>query len=157
MRSDRARRSSSDRLVKSKGRSGHTFIRLNHNMLRSPQFRALSGTAVKVLLFLMDQYNGSNNGDLSATETMVERAGLCSGGASAKALKELREAGFILLTRTGHRRRCALYAATWHEIHECPGKCLEVGPTLVPSHLWMAKSVPQKLGLCTSEKGVNDQ
>jgi hypothetical protein len=155
MGSSARRKSPKDSLLKNYGRSGNTFVRLNHNMLRSPQFLALGGTAVKVLLFLASQHNGSNNGNLSATESMVEGAGLCSGGAAAKALRELMEARFIVRTRTGHRRRCALYAVTFYEIDECPGKCLEVGHTTVAPHSWMKKSEPQKERSCTPRSGVN--
>lgn len=133
----------------------HTFLQLRHDLIRSRQFCALSGNAVKVLLFLAGQFNGRNNGDLSATETMVERAGLCSGTTAAKSLRELEAAGFIVVTRHGHRRRCHLYALTWLPIDECEGKGLELPSERVARNTWKTQSLPQKLGFCTPEVGAN--
>lgn len=133
----------------------HSFLQLRHDLLRSRGFNGLSGNAVKVLLFLASQFNGRNNGDLSATETMVVAAGLCSGTTAAKALRELETTGFIVVTRHGHRRRCHLYALTWLPIDECPGKGLELPSERVASNKWKTNSDPQKLGFCTPEVGVN--
>lgn len=154
MRDERKRIRESKRLKHTGRRAGHTFLQLRHDLLKSRQFNALSGNAVKVLLFLAGQFNGRNNGDLSATETMVLRAGLCSGTTAAKALKELEAAGFIVITRHGHRRRCHLYAVTWLPIDECPGKGLERPSERVASDVWKTQSLPQKLGFCTPEVGA---
>jgi hypothetical protein len=132
----------------------HSFFQLRHDLVRSPQFNALSGNAVKVLLFLVCQFNGRNNGDLSATESMVLSAGICIGTTTAKALKELEAAGFIVVTRHGHRRRCNLYAVTWLPIDECPGKTLEFHSERVASNKWKTHSDPQKLGFCTPESAA---
>jgi hypothetical protein len=129
----------------------HSFLQLRHDLIRSPQFSALSGNAVKVLLFLAAQFNGRNNGDLSATESMVLAAGLCSGTTAAKAIKELLAAGFIVVTRHGDRRRCHLFAVTWLPIDECVGKGLEMRSERVASQIWKTQSDPQKLGFCTSK------
>ncbi|HHA2837643.1 TPA: hypothetical protein ACOFCN_002020 [Stenotrophomonas maltophilia] len=140
---------------KHKGRGkGHSFVQLPHYMIQSPQFYALSGTAVKVLLFLAGQYNGKNNGDLSATESMVSAAGVCSARGVGAVLTSLEEAGFIVKTRTGHRRLCNLYALTWYRIDECEGKGLEVAPEHAPSNVWKTKSVPQNLPFCTATTAV---
>lgn len=142
--------------VKHTGRGkDHTFLQLRHDLLRCRAFCGLSGNAVKVLLFLASQFNGRNNGDLSATESMVQAAGVCSGTTAAKALRELEAAGFIVVTRHGHRRRCHLYAVTWLPIDECPGKGLELPPERVASNQWKTNSDPQKLGFCTPEVGAN--
>ncbi len=133
---------------------GHSFIQLPHYLIQSPQFCALSGTAVKVLLFLAGQYNGKNNGDLSATESMVSTAGVCSRRGVGSVLIGLEEAGFIVKTRTGHRRLCNLYGLTWYPIDQCEGKGLEVGPEHAPSNLWKTKSVPQNLRFCTAPTTV---
>jgi hypothetical protein len=124
----------------------HSFLQLRHDLIRSRQFSALSGNAVKVFLFLAAQFNGRNNGDLSATETMVLAAGLCSGTTAAKALKELEAAGFVVVSRHGHKRRCHLYALTWLPVDECPDKGLELPSERVASNKWKTHSDPQKLG-----------
>jgi hypothetical protein len=114
---------------KHKGRrSSDTFVRLPHPMIQSPAFFALSGAATKMLLFLASQYNGHNNGNLSATKTMLEEAGVCAGSKAKELLNQLEEAGFIVQTRHGIKKQCHLYAITWCGIDTCPGKNLEIAP-----------------------------
>lgn len=112
------------------------FVMLDRAMLSSPGFRALSFAAQAVLLQLMAQYNGRNNGDLSATRTMAKEWGIASDNTLRRALSELEEGGWILQTRSSvfsrDGARCALYAVGWLPIHECPGKDLEVEPTRAP-------------------------
>jgi len=98
--------------------------------------RALSFVARVVLQELMAQYNGSNNGDLSATRTMAKEWGIGSDNTLRNALKELEAAGWIVQTRSSlfnkHGARCALYALAWLSIDECPGKDLDVAPRKAP-------------------------
>lgn len=129
----------------------HTFLQLRHDLLRSPEFNALSGNAVKALLFLAAQFNGRNNGDFSATRSMVLKAGWRSAATAERAIEELLEAGFVVITRHGHRRRCTLYAVTWLPIDECPGKGLERDSERVPSHAWKTQSLHSNLGHRTPE------
>lgn len=104
--------------------------------MQSPGHRALSFVARVVLQELMAQYNGSNNGDLSATRTMAKEWGIGSDNTLRGALKELEAAGWIIQTRSSlfnkHGARCALYALSWLPVNECHGKDLEVSPTRAP-------------------------
>ena len=114
-------------------------------MLDHPDFLALSGSALKVLLFLMRQYRPGKNGDLSATFTDMKKRGIGSPSTLAKAINELIEARWIMRTRTGYFTnpggRCALYALTWHAIDECPNKDLEVAATATaPRKLTLEKA-----------------
>jgi len=114
---------------KHKGRGkGHSFVQLPHYMLKSSQFQSLGGAALKVLMFLAAQYNGKNNGDLSATKDMVDGTGVCSPSKIHGLLLELEAAGFIVKTRHGIKKQCNLYAITWCSIDECEGKGLEIAP-----------------------------
>ncbi|EKT4088818.1 hypothetical protein QEG26_002789 [Stenotrophomonas maltophilia] len=97
-------------------------------MIQSPSFFALSGAAMKMLLFLAAQYNGRNNGNLSATKSMVEASGVCAASKSKELLAQLEDAGFIVQTRHGIKKQCNLYAVTWLGIDSCPGKHLEIPP-----------------------------
>ena len=120
--------------LKSKGRAeSGGFIRLPHALYDHPSFVGLSGNSAKVLLLLMRQYRGKNNGDLSASFTQAQKIGIGSKTTLAKALRELQEAGLVIRTREGYFTnpggRCALYAVAWLPIDECPGKDLEVKPT----------------------------
>lgn len=102
-------------------------------LMAQADFRDLSPSALKVLMVLGYQLNGRNNGDLSATHTMMAEWGGMAKGTLASALKELQERNLIIKTRTNYKgrdgARCALFAVTWAPIDECPGKMLEVGPT----------------------------
>ena len=123
-------------LRKSKGRNpSGSFAALPHTVMDSADFRALSGGALKVLMGLLRQYRGGNNGDLSATFTQAEAWGVGSKATLAKALRELQEHGLISCTREGRFIKpggcCALYALSWQPIDECGGK-LEVAATTTP-------------------------
>lgn len=121
---------------KSKGRSEKgAFLALPHALLSHPDFRNLSGSALKVLIQLGSQYNGKNNGDLSASFTQAKKWGMNSRTTLAKALRELQERNLIVCTREGRFINpgglCSLYAVTWKPIDECGGK-LEVRATTTP-------------------------
>lgn len=96
----------------------------------------MTGSEYRVLFLLISQYRGNNNGDLSATESMMESRGGMAGGTLRKALTGLQERNLIVKTRTNYRGEngmvCNLYALTWLSIHECPGKKLEINPTQTP-------------------------
>ncbi|WP_457788334.1 hypothetical protein [Pseudomonas sp. PL-6] len=126
----------------------------------SEDFRALSGGALKVLLGLLRQYKGTNNGDLSASFTQAKDWGMNSRTTLAKALRELQECDLIRCTREGRFIKpggcCALYALTWKPIDECGGK-LEVSPTTTPPRkfsLERAKNPVQKVDALRPENGL---
>lgn len=118
---------------KAKGRAeAGTFALLPHAVMDSEDFRSLSGSALIVLMCLLRQYRGSNNGDLSAEFSRVSLWGIGSKSTLAKALLELQDRNLILRTREGRFMKpggcCALYAVTWQAIDECDGK-IEVAAT----------------------------
>ena len=118
-----------------RGRSGHTFLRLPHYVLRSPHWRALSGNAIKFIIDLASEFDGGNNGDLSLTKTMALGRGWRSGATRDKAANEAVAAGFVLVTRHGHKGVCNLYAITWEPINDV-GKGVMYGPEAKASRLW---------------------
>ena len=78
------------------------YTNLPYATLKSKAWRSLSGAAVKVFLELHTRFNGGNNGKirLSLNEA-AEHLGI--GKATAKrALDELQEKGFIVLTEAGN-------------------------------------------------------
>ena len=101
----------------------------------TPDYQALSGNSVKLLLELAYQYRGGNNGDLQATWTTLKGKGWRSKTTVSKALKALVDANLITCTRQGvftnPGGRCALYALNWQPIDDCKGK-LNVEPTSTP-------------------------
>jgi hypothetical protein len=116
-------------------KTDHTFLRLPHYVIRSAQWRALSGNAVKFLIELASAYDGSNNGDLAFTRRQALERGWKSGGTRDRAAEEVVEAGFALVTRQGGRHSCSLYAITWEAIDEV-GKGVMYAPEHKPSRLW---------------------
>jgi hypothetical protein len=84
---------------------------------------------------LISQFDGKNNGDLSAAPKICKLYGWSSQGSVYSALVELLANGFIEQTRQGGRNQCSLYAVTWLPINECNGK-LDVSATKVASNLW---------------------
>lgn len=113
----------------------HHIFRPNFaNQTPSPA-SVLSHKAAHLLDNLAAQYNGVNNGDLSAAPKIMTLFGWTSQGSIHSALVELLALGFIEQTRQGGKNRCSLYALTWQAIDDCSGK-LDVLPTRVASNLW---------------------
>jgi hypothetical protein len=85
---------------------------------------------------LFGQFTGHNNGALCAAWTLMQQRGWKSKETLARALLELREKGWIEVTRQGGRRKATLHAVTWLHIDECEGKQLDVHPTSRASNTW---------------------
>lgn len=120
-----------------KGRSDKGgFIAIPHKLYDTPAFASLSGAEHKILLGLIRQYRGKNNGNLSASYTQAQKWGVGSKTTLASALERLQLLGLIIRTREGvflnPGGRCALYALAWKPIDDCPGKGLEISPTITP-------------------------
>lgn len=108
--------------------TGIPWVVLDH-----PDVAGLSGNAFKLLLYLARQFRGRNNGDLSASYSVLKDAGAFnSRDTIQRAKRELIDKGIIVQTREGRFTNpggiCALYALSWIPIHECGGK-LDVEPT----------------------------
>ena len=144
---------------KSVGRSdGGGFFALPNAVLDSPNFRMLSAQAVKLLCDLGRQYRGTNNGDLSATWSLMHARGWRSRDTLGLALAELLHFGLIERTRQGGMHQCSLFALTWCAIDDCKGK-LDCAPTRVPSGKWRQPQVampkPERKNRAPSTAGVS--
>lgn len=122
------------------------FAAMPHAVLKTRKYASLDGWAAKLLLDLTRQYNGRNNGDLTAAWTVMREHGWRSKGTLNRAIKRLREVGFIVTTRQGWNRNCSLYALTWHPIDECMDRegrhKHDAKPTLRPPGCWKDKVEP---------------
>lgn len=103
----------------------------------------LSHKAAHLLDNLTAQYNGKNNGNLSAAPKIMALFGWSSHGSVDDAIAELIAYGFVEQTRQGGRNQCSLYAITWQPIDECGGK-LDVNPTAVASNLWKPENAEKR-------------
>lgn len=111
------------------------FLRLPKDLMAHENFRLLSPRATKLLVDIGFQYNGKNNGDLSAPLSAMKTRGWNSSDQLFKARKELVSRGLILVARQGGLNLPTLYALTWFPIDECAGK-LDVQSTRVASNDW---------------------
>jgi hypothetical protein len=113
--------------IKFRQNSG-SFLAIPHVVLENEDFINLSPRAIKLLFDIASQFRGTNNGDLCAAFSIMEKRGWKSKSLLANSLKELLDKNFILLTRQGGRKIPNLYALTWKAIDECGGK-LDVSST----------------------------
>ncbi len=117
------------------------FLMIPHEVLRSPAYRSLSPSAVKLLVDIAGQYNGKNNGDLTACMALMKPRGWRSTSTLNRAKRELLSGGLIEQTRQGGMNLGPnLYAITWKPIDECTDKKgrprHDATPTTKPSGLW---------------------
>jgi hypothetical protein len=115
---------------------------LIHAYFSSPEYAALSPRAVKALIDLLTQYRGANNGDLCAAWSIMRKRGWSSKDQLVKAIRELLESGWIIVTRPGGRRITTLYALTFFPIDDCNGKH-DVKPMVAPLHYWRGRNICQ--------------
>lgn len=104
-------------------RTVRPYKQIPNEVIRAPQFWKLSGNAVKVLLYLLSQYTGSNNGALVLLQNqqIAEEIGIGSDKTLKYAIAELKDSEFITVSRQGGRGQCSLYAMTFFAIDDCGG------------------------------------
>jgi hypothetical protein len=135
--------------AKDKRESGG-FAPLSYAVLRSHSFKLLSARAVKLLVDLLAQYKGDNNGDLCAAWTIMRDRGWKSKDTLNKALKELRDGDWLEVTRQGGRNKATLYGVTFYNTDDCKGK-LDIQSTSIPRSTWRKHEPSPPL---TKSKGV---
>jgi|SRR6185437_13613498 len=96
------------------------FVSVPHALLTHPTYGELTGGAAKLLLALLADYVGNNNGHLTATFSRMKRFGFYSKDSLARGIRELLAFGYIVRTKTQHLRSPALYAVTWLPIDKAP-------------------------------------
>ncbi len=114
------------------------FLGIPYHVGCSSEFATLSGNETKLLVDLLVQYNGRNNGNLSTTISLMKGRGWAS-SSLYRAHTELIKKGFLVVTRQGwkQRGRPTLVAITWNGIDECGvvyDEC--VTPSPVPLRSW---------------------
>ena len=119
----------------SKNQTGR-FISIPFVVLKSESYRSLKPYAAKLLNLMLMQFNGKNNGDLSAAWSTMSAYGFKSKGTLQRSINALLEARLIKKTRESYfqhpNNQCALYAVTWKPIDACDGKRLDVKATITP-------------------------
>ena len=110
-----------------------SFYQIPRKVHRSADFRCLSASAKALLISLIYQFRGHNNGDLTAAWTVMrDQHGFRSPTTVNRARKDLLDANLIIQSRQGGLGKCSLYAVTWLKINPCDGK-LDIQSTALPS------------------------
>ncbi len=128
--------------------SMRNFCAFPCDIFQSAEFAKLGGREVKALVDLYMQYRGYNNGELVAAWSFMHKRGWRSKSQLRKALQNLEQRGWIVLTRQGQIRLASLYAVTFRGIDHCGGRLdpgTPVSPT--PLHLWR---MPQRAQIPTT-------
>lgn len=127
--------------LKAKGRADFgSYVAMPHAILESQEWAALTAFEVKLLLDVYGQYNGKNNGTLSAAWALMRPRGWRSESTLSRALTGLLVKCFLIKTRQGGKHRCSFFAVTWREVQECDGKH-DMRPTNTAPGTWKNKSV----------------
>lgn len=119
------------------GRKAKTgsFAGIPRDVMKTEDYTGLGGNSIRLLNEFARMYNGKNNGDLSAAWSIMRARGFNSEATLARAVKELKDAGFIRVSRPGHfsgrKSTPTLYCLTWLSIDECEGKH-DLEPTSAP-------------------------
>lgn len=96
------------------------FFPSRRDVIFSEEYQRLGASAVKLYHDISAHWDGKNNGDLCVTYSVMSKLhGWVSNATLRKALKELLDARFLVLTREGDRNRPALYALTTVPIDKC--------------------------------------
>lgn len=104
-------------------------------VLRSQNFSRLSPHAIKLMMDLLAQYKGDNNGDLCLAWTLMKKRGWRSRDTLSKARRELLNAEWIIVSRQGGKHLPTLFALTFFSVDECGGR-LDVKATHSPLSNW---------------------
>lgn len=128
--------SKAERRRRSQGRKeSGSFVMLPKACLNHPNFTSLSGNAIKLLIDLYSQYNGSNNGDFSCAWSRMKKRGWKSEATLNRSKKELINKKWLITSRQGGKNKCSLFAVTFQPIDECKGK-LDVMETVTSPGDW---------------------
>ncbi|MHB1247703.1 MAG: hypothetical protein ACYCZH_14790 [Sulfuriferula sp.] len=104
-------------------RDGGWFYQTPSSVFNGAAYLGLGAHARMLLIDLLAQYKGNNNGDMCAAYSLMKLRGWKSTHTLQAAKVELLEAGLIVETRKGARpNKASLYALTWYALDECDGK-----------------------------------
>ncbi|MET4161960.1 hypothetical protein ABIE61_001809 [Marinobacterium sp. MBR-111] len=117
-----------------------TFLGIPRHVAQSEQFTKLLGNELRLLMELLLQYRGFNNGNLTTAESVLSKRGWAA-GSIYNASTGLQRKGWIVVTRQGYKVRgmATLVAITWNGIDDPPkGVRYDEGvkPSPVPLGYW---------------------
>jgi hypothetical protein len=77
------------------------FIKVDHDLLRTAAWQALSTGETALLLYIWSKHNGRNNGEIGCGRREVQQRFGCGEHTALKWLHGLRDKGFIIATVRG--------------------------------------------------------
>ena len=116
-------------------RGNKPFTAMRHDVMDSQAWARTSMKGKSLIIDMLAQYRGNNNGDLCAAFKGSDKSrGMKSRGWKSKttlndAIKELLEKKWLIRTRKGVNRTPHLYALTFFAVDPCGGK---LDPHIVP-------------------------
>ena len=93
-------------------RGNKPFTAMRHDVMDSEAWARTSMKGIKLIMDLVAQYRGNNNGDLCLAWKTMKQRGWKSEDTLNKAKDELIEKQWIVCTRQGSRNVASLYALT---------------------------------------------
>lgn len=101
-----------------KGAIPYLFLPLPKDVLLSAEYQALPSSSKALMLDLMGQYTGKNNGRLCPAFEVMKRTGWASKSTLIRAKVALLDCSFVMLTRKGHAPRTAEWVGfTWWRLN----------------------------------------
>ncbi|MBK9026333.1 MAG: hypothetical protein IPN98_00020 [Propionivibrio sp.] len=95
----------------------HPYAAIEHRVIDSPAYAALTYSARSLLTLLTRQLTKDNNGHLQATFKYMRKHGIDSEHTLSRGIKELISHGFVYRTRVGgYQQGASQYAVTWLSI-----------------------------------------
>lgn len=134
--------------------SAPRYFGIEHWIIDKPEFKALKGSPIKMLIAIGRQYNGFNNGNLMLS---TARDHWRSDDTAQVNITRLIEDGWVVKTRRGGLGIGSdLYAITWWSIDVC--KIAHDYPAeTTASHSWMKNRTPlRKPELVVPKTGTGD-
>jgi hypothetical protein len=125
---------------RSKKQNAGKFAGVPVSIMATNHYTALSSNEKALLFELAFQYNGYNNGNLTACHSVMKKRGWAS-ASLWRAYSGLVHAGFAVVTRQGFKRRGypTLLGLTYQPIDEPPAKVRYdegVQPSQIPLSFW---------------------
>lgn len=141
-----------------RSRRKERFLGIPYHVVNSDEFSTLSAPETKLILDLLWQYTGRNNGALTPSHALLDKRGWAS-TSLYRAFVGLKKKGFVVVTRQGwkQRGRPTFVAVTFLGIDDCNIE-FDEGIKASPSPLgyWRSATVT-KLVVLTTQKPLPDE
>lgn len=135
-------------------RSGE-FALVPLSVLESEACTTLNHAVFKVLVILVSQWRGKNNGTLALTELYARRFGLSGRNTLYTSLRELESRGLIVCTRRGNKSKkmFSLFAIGWEPITHRDGQPL-TKPEPCNNSKWLTWKLPADLVAAAKQRRI---